>query len=672
MRLSALCISAFLALPLSSSAATRIACIGNSITEAGGHGYVELLQTMFGAGYEMQNDGKLGCAMLRKADVPYWNFGYLDSVFRFNPQIITIKLGINDSKAINWQYSSEFVADYTSMIDTLYTINPRPQIWLCLPTPAYVNGLSVAPQTIQNEIIPKIQSVAQARGLSVIDLNTPFLGRPYLFPDGVHPTAEVQDSIAQIIYRHLAGKPLLQMSDTQITLSYEIGVTQTITPRADTIINVSPTVKPAPVTVSGMDPWLSVSVNAADSNRQILVFNINTGAVTLTTEHQYRDTVTVSSPGSSPASMTFRVLFWVRQPAVFTSIRLDPDTAWLLCGSAWTFRATALNQYGEPLAQQPAFTWNSSAGSVSNGVFTAPMTQGTCAITVSSGGKSAVSCAVVSRFDVLPDSGYIRRFLTLEKAPDSPFIPAGAPTITLDYFAQSVPAVTEANIRPSPGDTSVAILKKYVWHPEFRQDGRFAGPPSRDYFVSYGALYLYLAQPMQAYISYLRDDDLALRIDGQQVLSVTLTDNGVPHTTPAASFPAGVSCLLIKLCEKQGANYYALRLTDAQGRNLRGIHYLLDHDTNAVSSVRMPLAGARRDASALSARAAGGRLIIDVRAHAAWRVTIAVPDGRIVAARKGRAPARMVIDAPAHAAGVYIIKLRDAAGREAIRRVVGE
>ena len=196
---------------------TRIACIGNSITEyaygvAGTvpkDAYPIRVNMMFGRDHWVENDGKSGAYMMKTGGGnPYWSTGLLDRVIRLKPNIITIKLGTNDSRQQYWN-KDRYMTDYRSMIDTLIKmINPKPRILMCLPAPAWKrSGVwpfdGISEDMITGEVIPAIQQVAKEKGLEIIDLHTPMLSKESLVPDGVHPNAEGQDTLAHIIFRAL-------------------------------------------------------------------------------------------------------------------------------------------------------------------------------------------------------------------------------------------------------------------------------------------------------------------------------------------------------------------------------------------------------------------------------------------------------------------------------------
>jgi acyl-CoA thioesterase I len=190
----------------------KVACIGNSITQGVGvstssQAYPAVLQTLLGTSYQVQNDGVSATTMLKNGDYTYWAHGKLADVFSFKPNIVTIKLGTNDTKSQNWDaHSGEFKRDYLSMIDTLNTLSTKPRIYLVLPVPIWSNTYGIRDSILKKTIVI-IKQIANERGLPIIDCNTPLLSFQSYFPDGVHPNASGADTIAHVISRSIAGPP---------------------------------------------------------------------------------------------------------------------------------------------------------------------------------------------------------------------------------------------------------------------------------------------------------------------------------------------------------------------------------------------------------------------------------------------------------------------------------
>ena len=203
--------------------AVRVACIGNSITDGHGielasaYGYPALLQKKLGSGYWVKNFGVSARTLLNKGDHPYMNELAWRDALAFDPDIVVIKLGTNDSKPHNWQYGAEFENDLRQMITTLCPAlaqktskkvkkakkgaQPlKPQIFLCTPIPAFKSTWEINDSVIVNGIIPIQQKVAKQYGLQVIDLHTLYANDgDKMLNDGIHPDAKGVRRIAEIV-----------------------------------------------------------------------------------------------------------------------------------------------------------------------------------------------------------------------------------------------------------------------------------------------------------------------------------------------------------------------------------------------------------------------------------------------------------------------------------------
>ncbi len=193
--------------------AIRVACVGNSITDGHGidmatqHGYPALLQKKLGEGFWVKNFGVSGRTLLNKGDFPYMNETAWKDALAFRPDIVILKLGTNDSKPQNWQYSTEFKKDLEQMIKSLSQGNHKPRILLCTPIPAFKSSWDINNQVIVSDIIPKQLEVARKHGLQVVDLHKMFENRADLVqPDGIHPNEKGVERLAEIIAHELTHK----------------------------------------------------------------------------------------------------------------------------------------------------------------------------------------------------------------------------------------------------------------------------------------------------------------------------------------------------------------------------------------------------------------------------------------------------------------------------------
>lgn len=186
------------------SGTIKVSCVGNSITEGNmGGKYPVYLSALLGDQYQVENHGVSGTTLLKNGDKSYWKKGKLDKVFEFQPDIITIKLGTNDTKSQNWNtYKDEFKPDLQKLIDTLSSMTSKPDIFLVLPVPIFSDAYGIQAGNL-SPIIMIIKEVAETNKLPVIDVNTPMQNSGDYFPDGVHPNKAGADTIAHVIYRAL-------------------------------------------------------------------------------------------------------------------------------------------------------------------------------------------------------------------------------------------------------------------------------------------------------------------------------------------------------------------------------------------------------------------------------------------------------------------------------------
>lgn len=188
---------------LSAQDTIRVACIGNSIT-AGWEipeAYPAMLGKMLGSNYKVGNFGENARTLLNNGDYPYMKGPLFYRALEFQPDIVIIKLGTNDSKPENWQYGSDYEKDLTSLITIFQHIPSHPEIYLCYPAKVYGDKWGISDDTIVNGIIPVIDKIAGEKQLPIIDLHTATEGMKEHFPDTVHPDSQGAAVIAETVYK---------------------------------------------------------------------------------------------------------------------------------------------------------------------------------------------------------------------------------------------------------------------------------------------------------------------------------------------------------------------------------------------------------------------------------------------------------------------------------------
>ena len=193
--------------------AVRVACIGNSITDGYGigmapvKGYPAVLQKKLGEGYLVKNFGVSARTMMNKGDLPYMNELAWRDAKAFNPNIVIIKLGTNDSKTHNWVHGAdEFRQSMQAMIDTLKALPSKPKIYLCSPIPAFKDSWTINDSVIVNGEMPIIKKLAKKNKCQFIDLHTSYTYGDMMLNDGIHPNAKGAAKMADIIFDAIEKK----------------------------------------------------------------------------------------------------------------------------------------------------------------------------------------------------------------------------------------------------------------------------------------------------------------------------------------------------------------------------------------------------------------------------------------------------------------------------------
>ena len=188
--------------------AIRVACIGNSITDGSGidmaeqYGYPAELQKILGQDYWVKNFGVGARTLLNKGDHPYMNEMAWRDALAFDPDVVIIKLGTNDSKPVNWQHGDEFQQDLEQMLTTL---SRDRAVFLCTPIPAFKSTWGINDSTIVNGIIPIQRKVAKKHGAKIIDLHSLFANDgDKVLADGIHPDEKGAHRMAEIIAAKIA------------------------------------------------------------------------------------------------------------------------------------------------------------------------------------------------------------------------------------------------------------------------------------------------------------------------------------------------------------------------------------------------------------------------------------------------------------------------------------
>jgi acyl-CoA thioesterase-1 len=182
----------------------KVACVCDSITE--GSDYPSELWMLLGNNYTVGNFGSGGTTVSLDAPTPYIQQTAFQEAKDFQPDIVIIMLGTNDALPTLQMYNTFFVDDYLRIVREFQATKSKPQIWIVLPPPIYHDGTGLSTEFFKQNVIPKIQEVANQTNLPIINVYAALSLRPDYFTDGVHPNTEGAKKIAQKIYNALTSK----------------------------------------------------------------------------------------------------------------------------------------------------------------------------------------------------------------------------------------------------------------------------------------------------------------------------------------------------------------------------------------------------------------------------------------------------------------------------------
>jgi MYXO-CTERM domain-containing protein len=196
---------------------THVACVGDSITygymaSSASASYPSVLQTLFGSSVKVMNYGHNSATMLSTGDLPYQTLSEYTAATTLVSGAgstavvdVIIMLGTNDSKSYNWMVGTgtraqQFVTDCGAMVDHFASLPTHPLVYLAFPPRAFTNTYGISGTIIHDQILPLIQQVATAKGVPIIDVDTPTASLSNLFPDGVHPNDTGYALVAQVMH----------------------------------------------------------------------------------------------------------------------------------------------------------------------------------------------------------------------------------------------------------------------------------------------------------------------------------------------------------------------------------------------------------------------------------------------------------------------------------------
>lgn len=184
----------------------RVACVGDSITWGAGvegretNSYPAQLQKLLGTRFDVRNLGRSGATASRSGDLPYWTTEEFTKATEFQPDVVILKLGTNDTKPQNWKGKEAFRKDFRDLLEHFRDLKSKPKLWVCQPVPVYGDQWGINAQTLDT-VLEGVEEACDDRKVPVIDLFDALTGHPEMFPDKIHPNAKGATLMARTIYQ---------------------------------------------------------------------------------------------------------------------------------------------------------------------------------------------------------------------------------------------------------------------------------------------------------------------------------------------------------------------------------------------------------------------------------------------------------------------------------------
>lgn len=198
----------------------KVAAVGDSITYGMNvesrttNSYPLQLGQRLGSDYQVENFGHSARTLLEKGDLPYLKSPQFKKSLDFDPNVVVIQLGTNDTKSQNIKFLDQFVDDYVKLIHTYKNLSKKPVVYISLPPHIFKTAYGIT-QSSLDKTLPKIFEAAKEANVdvSIIDNFTETDEAIGLIPDGVHPNARGAAILANNVYYNLKGEsPILDES----------------------------------------------------------------------------------------------------------------------------------------------------------------------------------------------------------------------------------------------------------------------------------------------------------------------------------------------------------------------------------------------------------------------------------------------------------------------------
>jgi lysophospholipase L1-like esterase len=178
----------------------KVACIGDSITKGDGleeeETYPYLLGKRLGKQYEVKNFGCPAATATATGDRPYVKTKECKDALEFQPDMVIIMLGTNDSK--DWKKKDKIEEGYKALVAEFQKLPIKPKVILCTPPCVTQDNWGIEGEIVKEGIRPLVKKVGEELKLPVVDVFRVSDGKE-IHIDGIHLNAEGAKLVAETV-----------------------------------------------------------------------------------------------------------------------------------------------------------------------------------------------------------------------------------------------------------------------------------------------------------------------------------------------------------------------------------------------------------------------------------------------------------------------------------------
>ena len=194
----------------------RVACVGDSLSYGCGmplfflRRYPAMLGRLLGPDYQVAAFAVNDRTLQDSGNKPFRRERAYPQSKAFQPDIVVLLLGTNDSKNRNWVAPEAFRRQYRALIAAYRALFSGPRVLVCTPpaafpavTPLIDRMTEINPSRIP-EIAGEAAAAAEQEGVELVDLYGQTKGRRELFgPDGLHFSVRGAKTVAEAVYERI-------------------------------------------------------------------------------------------------------------------------------------------------------------------------------------------------------------------------------------------------------------------------------------------------------------------------------------------------------------------------------------------------------------------------------------------------------------------------------------